>query len=229
MSARTIERISSSIYSQRSSTSQWPSTSINTLNHKLHVRFTSASCLAQYLQYGLPRNNYRVHSCRFPWYTPQIRSKGLHNTRRPLDTFDGPTDPLSPLPTDFPGWRKAMEKSLTLCHATETGLDAYTQALSLDRHPDLTPRFKNQEIRRVDITIKTLNITRIRVEGIIKKMDRFLLDECNDPSTTQPQVSDYVMGWDEEFREYVAKARAYLVSAHAFYKVNYALCPVVKS
>ncbi|KAK5099139.1 hypothetical protein LTR70_001289 [Exophiala xenobiotica] len=147
----------------------------------------------------------------------------------PLDTFDPPTNPHLPLPTDFPGWRKAMEKSLTLCHATETGLDAYIQALSLDRHPDLTPRFKNQETRRVKITIKTLNITRIRVESVIKEMERFLLEECIDHSTIQPQVCDYVMGWSQEVTDYVQKARAYLVSAHAFYKVNYALCPTTKS
>ena len=40
-------------------------------------------------------------------------------------------------------------------------------------------------------------------------------------------VPAYLVEWSGEEREYVVKARAYLVSAHVFYKVNYALCPVV--
>lgn len=145
----------------------------------------------------------------------------------PLDTFDGSTQPLTPLPTDFPAWRKTMEDTLTLCHTTETGLNAYMQVLLHDRHPDLTPRFKDQEQRRVAITRRTLRTAQLQVQSAIKDMQRFLQDLCSDRDTAQPAaVSDYVMGWSDEFRAYVAKARAYLVSAHVFYKVNYALCPV---
>lgn len=146
----------------------------------------------------------------------------------PLDTFDEMIRPCEPLPTNFVGWHDAIRPTITLCSTTERGLYAYQEALRKDQHPELTATFKEQELCRVDLVRANLMFRYGAMQWAVKFVSPQPCRSSADLSHLS-DVPDSISKQNEEDKAYVEKARAYLVSAHVFYKVNYALCPVTKS
>ncbi|KAK5957851.1 hypothetical protein OHC33_001040 [Knufia fluminis] len=156
----------------------------------------------------------------------------------PLDTFDEPAKPHKPLPSDYPGWSDAMKQTMALCMSTMLGLSAYQRAIRKNQHPDMPAAWKEQEIQRVERVATNLVIRQVRMNGLLKIVGGQSICRSEFVSVytrsgldvkKRNDVEDSFLERSEEDRAYVEEARAYLVSAHVFYKVNYALCPVTES
>ena len=153
----------------------------------------------------------------------------------PLDTFDEPVKSYRPLPTNYLGWRDAMKAAMILGNTTIRALDAYKNVLQNYEHPDLAAAFREQELWRLDLLERNLFF---QIHGIawflrvVSQQPGPYRSTPTDACRFEEEKSDvpkWIMTQSEEYRGYIVKARAYLVSAHVFYKVNYALCSVTES
>ena len=153
----------------------------------------------------------------------------------PLDTFDEPMKPYRPIPTNYLGWRDAMKAAMVLGNITFSALDAYKGVLQKDKNPDLAAVFREQELWRLNLLKQNLFFQLQSIAWFVKVVGQqpgpyksTLTDVCRF-NEEKSDIPKWIMAQSEEYRSYIVKARAYLVSAHVFYKVNYALCSAMES
>jgi len=167
------------------------------------------------------------------YLTPPEHKRKMKLPQDPLDTFTSPLLKPTQIPTSPHPFTTAVHKTITLATEISTALNAYMTTLSLSQHPDLSKSFVESETIRVKsvqfklrMKVRSLrSVTDLLYDADHTDFDKAMVRTVYEDGLV---IDEGLVRQVQDVREYVDKARAYLVGAHVFYKVNYALCPVEK-